>query len=299
MILPRILNAKPLLGNYKNLCFDHYATSEPSENNSNLEKIILELPDRAKIPIPIYRKYSVNDIARSIIKRWVSKEKEFENEINFSEGAIVDMSNDVDIVLHFWPRDLQSIIEKGFINLHQKGTSNGNRDIKRRLKIEDANIGLQLGSNLKAIQLRPKSAFLNIRADVDIGEVMAEDLISQFGEIGAVMKSEVKRRSLWVASDSFKFGYERSKTLDVSFQKIMHFMGTFFRGKLPKRIKERYFETLILGELSLDDVDHFVVSSPDLLGILKPIGIPVYLGHWEIRNGHLYNNTKFKQLFGN
>lgn len=78
---------------------------------------------------------------------------------------------------------------------------------------------------------------------MDIGEVMAEDLISQFGEIGAVMKTEVKRRSLWVASDSFKFGYEQSKTLDVLFQKIMPFIGTFFRGNLPKRDKERYFET--------------------------------------------------------
>ncbi len=209
------------------------------------------------------------------------------------------MDNEVDIVLQFWPRDLQSIMEKGFINLHQKGTSNGNRDIKRRLKIEDANIGLQFGSSLKAIQLRPKSAFLNVRADVDIGEVMAEDLISQFGEIGAVMKTEVKRRSLWVASDSFKSGYERSKTLDFSFKKILHFIGTFFRGKLPKRNKERYFEALILGELSLKDVDHFVVSNPELVSILKPIGIPVYLGRWEISNGHLFNNTKFKHLFGN
>ncbi|RYZ76378.1 MAG: hypothetical protein EOP05_05195 [Proteobacteria bacterium] len=197
-------------------------------------------------------------------------------------GAIdVDFHNDSEIVLFFHPKDAISISQKGFQNQHVSRKSSGAFDPTLRLDIEDAIVGQAL-DGLAEDSFRPKSALV-------VGTRSLKTVVTPYsasggyGGVGAVLKSEVKNRSLWTYGDSLQVGqeilYGRVKPADVS--KVR---GTFDRkwmsprSALPStRNEPEFVEALIFGDLTFTDVDHFIVEYESSAAPLLALGKPVFL----------------------
>ena len=218
---------------------------------------------------------------------------------------------DTDIMLFFQDDSLDFILEKGFLNYHQAGTTRGDSTLSHRGEVENMLIGRTIenkGYNsfvreriLKAAEagepeakrkavgrdarsespfhfLRPKYGYLVIRnREIDIGNVVFR---SQYGTTGALLKPAVKRRATWTPTDSLA-ATERD-------------VYTF--GSEPVRAKaygdayaKYYFESQIWGDLDISDVEawlvpaNFSASSP-FLKKLRATGIPVR--RYELMEDH-------------
>jgi hypothetical protein len=177
------------------------------------------------------------------------------------------------------------IREKGFLNFHQTGKSGGGKDATSRVLSESEVIGYQIGNTIEtegdgfsdgpgakvkpgdaSEAIFPKYAYLELTSDVKFENSKA---YSAYGDVFAVLKSEVKRRTTWTIDDSVE---ARDRHL---------FTGqTLFGDQLPaaNREKARYLEAQVWGELDLRDVSYFLVKkgSTQNLKELKKAGIPIY-----------------------
>lgn len=260
--------------------FAENATPVPSLDPRLVQEIV-ELPDHNEIPPSVYESFPVNEIAKAIVQRVRSHELIFKNKINSTEPKNLDVFNDTDIILFFWDSHIGSIAERGFLNLHESHSSKGMYNPAARLRAEDLFTGIKLGESPQALKLRPKSAFLNIRTKIDLVP-KRHPIINQYGNIGAVLKAEVKDRALWIDSDSLWF----SQTSHVmSSRTMIPFRGTFYRDSLPcSSLCQAYYEAVVYGEVNFADVDYFLVTEPSLAERLKPYGRPVYKLNSVLRN---------------
>ncbi|RYZ92702.1 MAG: hypothetical protein EOP06_03485 [Proteobacteria bacterium] len=197
-------------------------------------------------------------------------------------GAVeVDFMRDSEIVLFFHPKDATSIAEKGFVNQHVSRKSSGAFDPALRLDIEDAIAGLPL-DQISNEAFRPKSALI-------IGTGSLANVVTRYsasggyGGIGAVMKHEVKTSSLWTYGDSLQVGQEIFYGR-VSQQDVAKVRGTFERRWMspktelpPTRRNPEFVEALIFGDLTFNDVDHFIVEYESSAAPILNSGKPVFL----------------------
>jgi hypothetical protein len=201
----------------------------------------------------------------------------------------VDFEKDSDIVIFFHPKDAAKIEEKGFLSQHESKQSSGHLGIELRSNVEDAITGMELDS-FGALKIRPKSALV-IGTGSLAGVVSAYNASSLYGGSGAVLKPQVKERAIWTYGDSLQVGQEIMHGR-VKPEVVPLVRGTFDRKwmalkeSLPETRREPEFvEALIFGELTLDDVDHFVVQYESSADALMGFGKPIFLVTHDSSNG--------------
>jgi hypothetical protein len=228
------------------------------------------------------KKYDSRTLGEMIVQRLHTR---VEYGVNCPECIPYNKYEDSQVVLQFHSKDLPIIVEKGFLNFHQTGKSGGGKDTTSRVLSESEIIGYEIGNIVESEgdgfsdgpgakvrpgdaseAILPKYAYVELTSDVKFENSKA---YSAYGDVFAVLKSEVKRRTTWTIDDSVE-------------AKDRHlFTGqTFFGDQLPaaNREKARYLEAQVWGELDLRDVSHFLVKkgSTQNLEELKKTGIPIY-----------------------
>lgn len=245
----------------------------------DLETGVIHLKDAEQIPSEVYNSYPVNEIARAIVQRVRQQELDYGDSLPGDLHREVDLMNNADIMIFFWSDDLESILEKGLLNQHLSGKSRGTYSRQMRRDAEDNVTGIKLGEEPQALSLRPKSAFLNIHQEVRLAQ-KSHIISNQYGNIAAVLKTDVKERAFWTSADSLGVGRcawdvreGESKT-----QKLLGARGTFYRHSIRcESACASYYESLIYGTLRVpDDVEYFLVDDLGLVEQLKPLGVPIY-----------------------
>ncbi len=273
--------AKPLA----NVCT---AALSKSDSQKEVDQIVAELDGRRKVPEKFFTKYSLESIAKALVKRQKGKGRAYRT-------VKVNMRKSSQVMLFFEPKNINRISRHGFLNMYQSLTTNGFNLAEKRLKLEDKLFDIQLGTSDAAKYLRPKYAFLNF----DIGQYVGSRRSSvrqQYGSVAAVMKEKVKDRSVWVAGDSFQL---LSKYFDYPTE-MQRVSGTFDDNLYPKGPGEpwtrqpdpldvgAYDEVMILGHVDLEDVDYFLASTQAEALQLKKLGKDVYELVEEHRNARIY-----------
>lgn len=249
---------------------------------SMLEKTIQELGENQQIPEAIYDQYSIDDIGSAIVQR--IKKQEVKHHEDFLSGSRkIDFKNDTDIILFFWSKNIDSIAKNGFLNQHETTDSVGTYNPALRITAEDNYTGLQMGQSTPAKKMRPKSAFLNIRSDIDL-DSRPSNLLYHYGNIGAVMKSTTKEKSIWTIFPSLAIGEEGVSRTAPLLQK----RGTFERDSIPITGRSSAcYEAVIYGKLGIEDVDYFFAGEKENLNQLKALGKPIYLIKVVTRNNRV------------
>ncbi|MBN23305.1 MAG: hypothetical protein CL678_18615 [Bdellovibrionaceae bacterium] len=273
-------------------CKDSFSLGTAGVESQVIEEV-LRLEDKEKIPSSVFRKSSINQIARSIVERVRRQELILAREFKMEDHSKVNLFTESEIILFFFLKDFQSIYERGFLNQHLSGKSRGGYVPKERLRAEDNVTGILMGNSEKSLILRPKSAFLNVRSHTELAH-KKHSITRQYGNIGAVLNSEMKKRSLWTASDSLCLGQKSylNLQLDYSGESLFPHRGTFSRGALPSKSRcDSYYETLVYGSFNFSHVDYFLVESKEAVEVLKVLGKPVYL----IKSSSKYGRVIFSR----
>lgn len=246
---------------------------------------VIRLSDRDAISEDIFKQFSPKDIAEALVDRIRQQENEFARElVQVAHQEPVNLRDDTDIILFFWRSDVASIREKGFLNQFDVQRSRGYYSPGLRKTAEDQLTGLQLGNFPQSSKLRPKSAFLNIRSDKEFAR-KTDEVNAQYGNVGAVLKAELKDRAIWTAADSLEIGMKKS---DGSSKSLMPWRGTFDRNRLPTEgLSDDYYEALVFGPIEITDVDYFLVFNQVTADAVKNLGRPVYLGQMVFRNNRV------------
>ncbi len=247
------------------------------------------------LPLKTLQKYSSVDIGMLIIRRHYLGQEALVKEMNLKNGFDYK-SKKIKIALAATEDDIFSILKTGeFLNYHQVKKTNGESLLSQRRGVENRLIGINYGDeniaenvtnqkNIALIQeIRPKSAYLFLGDLPQYPDLGATRIRSQYGNIFAVMKNEVKDRAVFTTHDSL--AANTAYTFNA-------------RPKEPLRATpdghgdySSYFEAQIYGRLTLDDVDYWMVdldgltpseikelkeSSGTSLSKLLTTGIPVY-----------------------
>lgn len=282
---------------HDSVCHDYYsedsvAWDRASCINFNGDEVIAEvvnLDDNAIIPAAIYKKYNSIRIAKSIVHRSFQK---FARKGISKEDVLkpsYDVYHEAQPVMAFNYSKLQAIVDKGFLNQHITGQSNGCACTDRRAGIEDGLAGLSLESSYGAVgpaahMLRPKYSFAEFLAPNDS---LSNAFMHHYGDVLAVFKSEVKQRAFITPGDSLNRTY--------SLRNAMTYFASYKNFSFSRQ--ENYYETQIWGELSFKDVNYLIVNcfsntSRQVIDILKFLNLktPVYQCR-VTRN----NNSTFEQ----
>ncbi len=242
----------------------------------------------AKIPTELYSKYDSRVLGEAIVQ-WAHA-LEAKSGVLDRPGTEINFARDTQIFLHFQPEDAKSILDNHYMNQHQYGDSGGHLHQAMRRNAEDRFTGLKMGrvedvrlatSKETMLELRPKSAMLHVSMNKHLGYFL-HLLDEEFGSVIAVMKQEVKRRSLWVYGDSLRIGRWIG---EENLERFHQYRGTFERGMFPKDVKDMAdttIEALIFGRITIEDVDHFLVVNqteainPETISTLKAYGKPIF-----------------------
>lgn len=254
-----------------------------------LQKSIAGMRVGSKIPDEVYDQFSPNDIAKALVERVkkdeTAKLKFFDENYPYTDYFRFDLKTHSEQILYFSSTQFSSILQRGFLNQHQVDHSNGTFAPPSRRSQEDNMVGLKLGDRPKSAVVRPKYAFLNIHYEGE-GLVRTKAIPTNiYGNVGAVLKPEIKDRSLWTAGDSrnsrmFIEKYSKN-SLDYSF-------GTFSRIAFRATSEGNlgYYESQIFGELTIKDVEYFIIYDRSLLTdqeFIQPLratGKPLYLAEF-------------------
>ena len=264
-----------------NLCVDAFNVS--AHASPELSELLESLPADAEIPEAIYKSFSQNSIAEALIERLRTREQQIPELTNRFGPTNVDMDNS-EVMTFFFSKDYPSIKEKGFLNQYESHHSGGSYHPELRIKVEDKILGLKIGESPAALHFRPKSAVVSLRSNVDIGRRRGS--MDYYGDVAAVFKSDVKKRSLWTAFDSLFLGQQQLSPIDSA-----NLTGSFDRNSFPAKqdFLGGYIEALILGDLQTSDVSYYLSSKPLTVDQLSTFDHPVYqLIVEEIQNRWIY-----------
>lgn len=217
-------------------------------------------------------------------------------------AVAVNFERDSDIIIFFHPKDTASIEKNGFLNQHESGKSSGFFDNALRSQVENSISDLDL-SSLGSNSLRPKSALVLGRGSIRaLGS--SYNPVGLYGGIGAVLKSHIKKQSLWTMGDSLQVGQEIMHGR-VSKEDLRLVRGTFSQNwmsqhkDLPETLrKPEFIEALIFGKFGFDDVDHFIVQYESSALPLLQTGKPVFLAQ-NTADGGTHFQYKRIMSFGN
>jgi hypothetical protein len=188
---------------------------------------------------------------------------------------MVSMLDKSYLLLGFEFRNLFSILDRGFLNQHNRDTLPQDQFFPEgRLKIESIIsrvnwVNINETSNIDQqtlISILPKYAHAVFEGD--------QTDIKHWGEVYAILKPEVKTRSTWTPFDSANLEeYWNSTSIEAVSERLLSngFVNTFASVKRihinTSVIARNYKEAQIWGSLTLSDVAYFVFPS-------KPLGAP-------------------------
>lgn len=252
-----------------------------------------------RIPDILYKNYSTEEIAKAVITKLGDRNQR----IRKNGPNSFRPHSDTDLMLFFREDAFDSIVNNGFLNIHQIGRTNGDSTPPARAQLEDFLTGLTIetggyGSHIRNTliaevtkgrldgakiptrkrellrtdpynYLRPKSTYLVVRdRSINIGNVVFRN---QYGHIGAVLKDEVKSRSTWTPTDSLAAAPKDLFTFDDRPVEV--------KAYGDKEVKY-YFEAQVWGALNISHVETWIVPQGTdrrsaLYRKLVATGIPV------------------------
>ncbi|MEA9357799.1 hypothetical protein SHI21_16325 [Bacteriovorax sp. PP10] len=246
---------------------------------------ILTLKTGDEVPKQIIQEKDSRTIGISLVARLKEKDKAIKESKNS-----YDFYRDTEIQLAFSDKNFDSIRRGCFRNQFQTNSSKGFASRSKRQRAETILIGANIDGNAKVLtdpndkshRIRPKYAYLVPTKPME--DVSPLSYSESYGNIYAVMKSDVKDRSTFTAQDSLK----------VIGQAIP--LNTKADYKEIRKDKTDYWEAQIWGDVCFSDVSHFIVNCPEkinyqvdsakiknynlvsdeTLAKMKETGIPVY-----------------------
>lgn len=211
-----------------------------------------------------------------------NKHEDFEEDRD--KGAY-DYMKDSEVVIAF-DHDLYPSIEKNcFLNQHQVNSSNGTLNQSRRNNAENSFLGITIERSYRANLVidnplhwvRPIYSYLFLTKPHDDAEYAP--LSTQYGNIFAKMKDEVKHRSTFTLGDSLSI-YSSNGSSAFKHVHTFHLSSKH----MPNKQERRYNETQIWGKTCFEDVEYFMVNCGNgfakvnnkYIKAMKQAGIPVY-----------------------
>ena len=211
-----------------------------------------------------------------------NKHEDFEEDRD--KGAY-DYMKDSEVVIAF-DQDLYPSIEKNcFLNQHQVNSSNGTLNQSRRNNAENSFLGITIERNYRANLVidnplhwvRPIYSYLFLTKPH--GGAEYAPLSTQYGNVFAKMKDEVKHRSTFTLGDSLSI---HSKNGAGAYKHVHTFHLS--SKHMPNKQERRYNETQIWGKTCFEDVEYFMVNCGNgfekvnnkYINAMKQAGIPVY-----------------------
>lgn len=205
-----------------------------------------------------------------------------------------DFIKDSELLIIFRSEHLKSIIQSGFLNIHDTMVSSLGYPLfleelpEHRAKHEDALIQLKIEHHYKLKagnpnnKIRPKYALLQLTASVEVGKWLTTG--AMYGDLIAVLKPETKRRATWTIADSLANKILRPRS--------------FYRKSIEAQSLQKnknYLEAQIWGEVDIKDISHFLVN-PQVLNtstfeLLKSTGLPIY-DYYQVEE---HSRTIFKK----
>jgi hypothetical protein len=185
-----------------------------------------------------------------------------------------DFYRDTEIQMAFDDARIDQIRASCFLNQHQIESTHGTLDRAWRSRQENAFAqlaidegGYQVNFSNPANKVRPKYAYLGItKKHRQVNPMM----VSQYGNVFAVMKSAIKDRVTFTPGDSLGMDATRLRTLR-------------HRSATPMAEDGGYWEAQIWGEVCFSDVAYFLVNcsfttavSTASIAKLKATGTPVH-----------------------
>jgi hypothetical protein len=278
----------------------------------------------------IWEKYSLDQIIHAAISNREKREAATEPKLNKEDYFELNLKdpNVAETILFFKKtNDIETYVKAGILNIQQTLNSNSlNIQIQPRNEVMKAAIDMNITMDamrgktrdnyaitksefLHRLSLYPKSAFLNIKTnDQRIG--YSGGTVLSYGTIGAVLKNEVKSRSIWASDDTLKMlhnpfyvnrGLSWDSKLEAEENKkyadlLDGHLGVFKEKALvPKRGYARmsgavrmdsstdYGEVLIFGPIDVQDIDHLIITidktkfiEPEVLERLKLFKKDIY-----------------------
>lgn len=242
------------------------------------DQIELSVKEKS-LPSKFFQEYTPTEIANSIIPRMAKRAP-------IAKRGGWSPIDDAEIVLFFHAQNFERILKSGFLNMHQTGITSGDSTPSHRGQIEELLLGLQIeaegyghfaraalaqelaksdpsfdiGKRKKFFRnqsklspfnrFRPKSAYLIVpNLDINVGDVVFKN---HYGEIGALFKGSIKKRSTWTPTDS----------LIAHPSQFYLFTDSKVKSKARSTIWARYyFEAQIWGDLSLEDVEAWAIPA--------------------------------------
>ncbi len=219
---------------------------------------------------------SLMERKKQFITRWEDP-SQYETEENFPKTA-----NDFELICIFPEQYLDSLMQKGQLNVHQVGHSRGVCEPAIRAHAEDFMIGIHLESKYdgnpdsRLHLLRPKYGYVNLFKPCGI-KVNPFRLL-QYGQVLIVYNDEVKQRSSFTYGDSLASYCE---PWAITMRPLDPTPLTLLRPPDERKGEAsncRYIEAQIWGPIDLSDIKEFRIPKErkDLLTKLASSGKPVF-----------------------
>lgn len=273
---------------------------------------IQNLPSGGEVPSSVYARYDSRTIGENIAYR-IHK--------NYEEGKApapfavpIDIMNSTSITLRFHAALISAIFASGFLNQHQTGTSRGSLSPDWRANAETVLSDLRLEGGYNPTisspvhHVRPKYSWMSIYSGASVGAKSMD--ASQYGEIIAVLKEEVKLRSTFTFTDSLS----PAKAENYAGTKRRAMQSTFY-GDSVAHSSGYYLEAQIWGELDISDIAYFAVLGGTSAGVINQLassGLPIkeyqvknlngrmqFEAIRELRPGDAVKMTKLQQKLDN
>ena len=215
---------------------------------------------------------------RQFQNRW--KRDDDENAIEAPE-TFPKSCDEVELVSFFPEQYIDSLFDKGQLNMHQTGESRGLTQRVIRTKAENSMIGIKLepepDTNPAAPMhfLRPKYGLVNFLKPC--GVKVNPNRLLIYGELMIVYNDDVKLRSMYSYGDSLST-YCHYMAKDLKEYVEPRPMTEFAPPQKNDTWDVRYVEAQIWGPIQLQDIKEFRIPKErtDLLEKLKKAGKPVY-----------------------
>ena len=207
---------------------------------------VLQLKDEAILSKDIIDKFTINQIADSLVMR-IHNTRESNIIVNNPQ---YDYLRDTDLQIAFHSRFISSIKKSCFQNQHQTGMSYGTNNGLLRSNQENFILGIKLEDQYSRTEplntLRPKYAYLGI---LKPSKNHFSKYVPKYGNIIAVFKDEIKRRATFSTDDS------------LGLKDVNEIKTFFYRSEKPlEKEQNLYWEAQIWGEICIKDVDHFLIN---------------------------------------
>jgi hypothetical protein len=252
-----------------------------SEKSLDGKKIFSSLPRVFKLPPgsifsvvgrEVFQKYSADRILRSLIYRIYAnhelpKLKKILNGASAAEREnLRSLYDAVTIQLAFKPKISESVANRGFLNMHQIGTSNGYRLPTTRFVTEETYLGLNLAQaewqGDEVDSYLPKYAYASSALEEDEGLGKTSKFDPTYGDVIAVMKSGVLHHSTFTPADSLMAMVENLSKNEIFTARML-----YSKNQYLSNADSVYAEAQVYGALTKADVDFLVVDC-----FVKPAG---------------------------